>query len=85
MQLLIHGGLFKTGSTFIQNTFFENRRTLLREGVIYPETGLRKEWGAGHRHLELLKSLQMEGASSLAWRHLKEEVERTNVQRCVKR
>jgi hypothetical protein len=82
-QLLIHGGLHKTGSTFVQNTFLENRAALLTEGVLYPETGLSRDTQVGRRHSGLLKSLQMEGPSSVAWQRLREEIETAKVERCV--
>ena len=38
--IFLHLGLHKTGTTFLQRTFLQNRDTLGRHGVLFPETGL---------------------------------------------
>ena len=43
MEYVLHIGMMKTGSTSLQNAFFDNREVLLRHGVIYPGTGLGAE------------------------------------------
>lgn len=40
MDLLIHVGLHKTGTTSVQNHLHRNRDCLLRERILYPATGL---------------------------------------------
>lgn len=40
MDLLIHVGLHKTGTTSVQNHLHRNRDCLLRENILYPTTGL---------------------------------------------
>lgn len=41
MEIILHIGLHKTGSTSIQNYFFENRNLILKHyGFLYPETGI---------------------------------------------
>ena len=52
MTLYIHIGFGKTGTTAIQDFFFENRDTLLRSGLLYPENGLS---GTGHHKLAILE------------------------------
>lgn len=46
--LLIHIGLPKTGTTYIQNLLFSNRDELSKQGVLYPLAGLN---GTGHASL----------------------------------
>lgn len=40
MDLLIHVGLHKTGTTSVQDQLHRNRECLLGEGILYPTTGL---------------------------------------------
>ena len=40
MECILHIGLPKTGTTSLQAALSENRESLLRHGVVYPETGL---------------------------------------------
>lgn len=40
MDLLIHVGLHKTGTTSVQNQLHHNRECLLGEGILYPASGL---------------------------------------------
>jgi len=40
MDLLIHVGLHKTGTTSVQNQLHQNRKCLLEEGVLYPTSSL---------------------------------------------
>jgi len=53
-QVLLHAGMPRTGSTFIQNACEQNRDSLLAKGVLYPRTGHAREEGprsyrtAGH-------------------------------------
>ena len=39
MKLIIHIGLHKTGSTYIQNTFYNNYSELIKNGFLFPKTG----------------------------------------------
>jgi len=49
----VHIGAPKTGSTFLQRAFCENRAALLRRGLIYPAASLR---GFGHHDIAFLLS-----------------------------
>jgi hypothetical protein len=40
MDLLIHVGLHKTGTTSVQDHLYRSRTCLLNEGILYPESGL---------------------------------------------
>jgi hypothetical protein len=40
MDLQIHVGLHKTGTTTVQDALFRNRELLARSGILYPSTGL---------------------------------------------
>jgi hypothetical protein len=42
MNLTIHIGLHKTGSTYIQNTLRNNYSNLIQEGFLFPKTGFVK-------------------------------------------
>ena len=44
-KLYLHIGPHKTGSTFIQKVFFENRERVLRLGVTYPNFGFCGQFG----------------------------------------
>jgi hypothetical protein len=46
--LFIHIGLPKTGTTFLQSCLLKARRSLLKQGLLYPITGL---FGPGHAKL----------------------------------
>lgn len=58
MQYIVHIGLPKTGSTSLQTALFENRETLLRRGVVYPETGLSRSPARKCKHGKLLRVLK---------------------------
>lgn len=49
----VHIGAPKTGSTFLQRVFSENRGELLRHGLLYPDVSLR---GFGHHDFAFLLS-----------------------------
>lgn len=53
MYCFIHAGLHKTGSTSLQELFFQNAKALQQEGLLYPTLSAR------HRqHVGLAKALQ---------------------------
>lgn len=49
----VHIGAPKTGSTFLQRVFFENREALRGHGLLYPDASLR---GFGHHDIAFLLS-----------------------------
>ncbi|WP_128691684.1 hypothetical protein [Chromohalobacter israelensis] len=58
MEAIIHCGFFKTGTTSIQNTLYENKKYLLEKGVLYPSSGiddkaLKESSEIGYRHSKL--------------------------------
>jgi hypothetical protein len=55
-KLILHIGPHKTGSTYIQKVFFENREKLLSVGVRYPNIGLNGQYGQ-HELVEKIKQL----------------------------
>lgn len=55
-QLFLHIGPHKTGSTFIQKVFFDNREHLLALGVNYPNLGFGGQYGQ-HEVVEKIRSL----------------------------
>lgn len=53
-QLMIHIGPFKTGTTSFQDYMWHHRESFLKEGILYPQTGIHsKNFGA--RHLMLAR------------------------------
>jgi hypothetical protein len=56
-KLFLHIGPHKTGSTYIQKWFFENRALLLNLGVNYPNVGIAGQYGH-HETIEKVKTLQ---------------------------
>jgi len=75
-QVLIHGGQHKTGSSFVQNTLFDNRELLEQHGVLFATSGLHHRTpAAGRRHLGLRISVDQQGAASFALARLVDELE----------
>lgn len=58
-KLLLHIGPHKTGSTYIQKYFFDNRDKLLELGVNYPNIGFGGQYGQ-HEIVERIKKLEPE-------------------------
>jgi len=56
-KLYLHIGPHKTGSTFIQKVFFENRERVLRLGVNYPNFGFSGQFGQ-HEAPEKVRTLE---------------------------
>lgn len=74
-RVILHAGMHKTGSSFLQNTLQGNRDRLLAGGILYPEAGLHRDSPqAGYRHLGLRRSLAQEGSGSFAVERLHQEV-----------
>lgn len=48
MKIILHIGMTKTGTTALQTSFFNARRSLLAQGVCYPDGGEGRE---NHRYL----------------------------------
>lgn len=53
-KLYLHIGPHKTGSTYIQKTFFENREKLASAGLLYPDENIGPQWGH-HQLVEQIK------------------------------
>jgi len=43
-KLILHIGSFKTGTTSIQNTFYNNAKELFKYNIVYPEIGKNHRW-----------------------------------------
>jgi hypothetical protein len=56
-KLFLHIGPHKTGSTYIQKWFFDNRSLLLNLGVNYPNIGFAGQYGQ-HEAVEKIRTLQ---------------------------
>ncbi|UWR24451.1 hypothetical protein [Sulfitobacter sp. S190] len=76
--LFLHSGLFKTGTTTLQKTFFDNRARLQEQGVLYPLSGLSDHpghWG----HHSLAREMHGPHKARAAWTALRAELETENV------
>jgi hypothetical protein len=60
MKLILHVGIEKTGTSAIQATLYHNRKSLLRQGVLYPVTGLWNDF-SHHKLSFSLKSTSLYG------------------------
>ena len=47
-KIVFHIGTHKTGTTAIQNRLFSNRKTLLNNGILYPDAGVRRGHSGHH-------------------------------------
>ena len=61
MQVILHIGTDKTGSTSIQHTAFLNRDWLLSHSIYVPKTGL----GANNGHADLLQIIDSQQLAEL--------------------
>lgn len=73
--VIFHLGTYKTGSSAVQNFLWENRQELLKNGYLYPETGVRVSEEVGTRHLNLIRSFT-EGPHSPILGNLIDEINR---------
>ncbi|MCR8550908.1 hypothetical protein M4578_24035 [Salipiger sp. P9] len=80
--LFIHTGLHKTGTTSLQKAFFDNRRVLARQGLLYPDTGLSPNpgnWG----HHELALALRQQESGEALWQALRAEADASGLDRVL--
>ncbi|QKX18095.1 hypothetical protein [Microbulbifer sp. YPW1] len=56
-KLIIHGGLYKTGSSAIQTLLDDSRDTLLQKGILFPLNGTLFHPGIGRRHYYVRETL----------------------------
>src|SRR6202161_1944852 len=67
-RVVVHIGLMKSGTTFLQGRLGANRKTLERQGVLFPGPG----WG---RHVNAVRDLMGHpGHIPGAWSSLTEEI-----------
>jgi hypothetical protein len=79
-NLYIHVGPYKTGSTAIQKILYAQRKQLLCQGWLYPDTGLVTEktrWG--ERHLFLFNKT----TTDQIWSDLHAEIEASDVSNVI--
>ena len=65
IKLYLHIGPHKTGSTYIQRAFLENRDRLLKLGVNYPSVGLGEEIGGHYGHHKTLVEVTKQEPNAL--------------------
>ena len=58
-KLIIHIGTYKTGSSHVQNAFFDNRDFLKKAGVVYPLIGIDKNRNIGQGQRSVLKGKKL--------------------------
>ncbi|WOT06313.1 hypothetical protein [Shewanella youngdeokensis] len=57
MRLIIHGGMHKTGSTALQEALSSHNELNQLQGVLFPNTGIRHDYGVGSRHFYVRETL----------------------------
>ncbi len=78
LDLFLHIGMPKTGSTDIQAYCGRYRAELCGAGVLFPETG-----GGGHSHCDLVPMPGDGVPSSSAWRSVRSELEARRIERLI--
>lgn len=77
-RILLHIGMPKCGSSFIQNSLHENRDTLATAGIGIPLTGYSSSYPKlGARHVRLSHSLELEGPHGPTAMVLRDEIDRS--------
>lgn len=76
-RLVLHLGLHKTGTTYLQNQMLHHRRALLQQGILFPETGLSVQDsplrpGATAGHQGLINALRKD--DPVLWASLGREI-----------
>jgi len=72
--VVIHGGMHKTGSSAVQNTFAQNADRLAEAGWLYPRAGLAFQDATGRRHRKLMIELR-KNAGCGSWESLRKEID----------
>lgn len=76
--------MHKCGSTFIQNTLYENRALLLEKGILYPRTGLfHDQVNAGRRHTRITAATKLGDPGAELFVDLHREVEASGAQSVI--
>lgn len=84
VRLILHIGMHKCGSTFIQNTLYENGALLREHRVLYPRTGLfLGQVGAGRRHTKITAASKLGDPDAPLFRELHREIEASAAQTVV--
>ncbi|MEP2716196.1 hypothetical protein [Pseudophaeobacter sp.] len=68
MKLIVHAGPHKTGTTFIQDSFANNRSDLLKSGWAYPIAGTYGSTGHHHLAHNFVEYIEADGADNRALR-----------------
>jgi hypothetical protein len=55
-EIIFHIGPHKTATTYIQKMFVENRNSLAKKGIYYPDEGIASEYG----HHQIVKEFKMQ-------------------------
>lgn len=66
MKIFVHAGTFKTGSSAFQNSLYHQRENLLKQGILYPISGLSEDGDViGYRHSRFVYEYGKESYSQL--------------------
>lgn len=77
-RILLHIGMPKCGSSFMQNTLHENRESLAGVGIGIPLTGYHADYlKLGARHLGLSRAVELEGPRGATAMALRDEIDRS--------
>lgn len=79
-NIYIHIGHGKTGTSSIQFMLFNNRDSLLKSGVLYPESGLD---GDGHKDLAELSENSFNVRTSQLYENLIKEIDKSNCEKII--
>ncbi len=80
IDLVVHIGFRKTGTTFIQRTLDLNRESLLRHGILFPDSGLDRtdlrggRSGACAGHLGFVESVRNDQKRAKLWDEVCREI-----------
>lgn len=77
MRIIFHLGAYKTATSTLQNTLYENRDILLEQGVLYPQTGLKTGDLLGRRHTPIIYQY-MDGKAASCPPELLDEINGSN-------
>lgn len=87
-DVIVHFGMHKTGSTYLQHHLVHYRKALLETGILFPHAGLQNDQtntirqGGLPGHFGLVTGLREAGKHNV-WANLRREVNKSNAQTVV--
>lgn len=84
MQVFLHIGIGKTGSSSIQSVLARNRHNLTRQSFVYPVTGVRHEvYGSGHFDLTPVDAREITGGLAHLYDQLEDELASSGADKAI--